>query len=125
MGRPNDWSCRDHPPLTPSQGGFFLTPVREAMGPATTLSRPIHCYLLPLPRERAGVRGERRDLLPLPRVRGERYYWLPLPREREQVVSGATAFTLAMVSHGDSFDLSGGGAAIDPSPQPSPRGRGS
>jgi len=81
------------------------------MGPATTLSRPIHCYWLPLPWERAGVRGERRD-------------WLPLPRERKLVVGGATAFSLAMVSRGDSLDSSGRGAAINPSPQPSPEGEG-
>jgi len=94
-----------------SQGGFFLTPAREAMGTATILSRSIHCYWLSLPWERAGVRGERRN-------------WLPLPREREPVVSGATAFTLAMVSGGDAFDSSGSVAAIEPSPQPSPEGEG-
>jgi hypothetical protein len=44
---------------------------------------------------------------------GERRYWLPLPGERELVVSGATAGTLAMVSHDDSFDSTGGVAAID------------
>ncbi len=46
------------------------------------------------------------------------------PWEREPVVSGATAFTLATVSRGDSFDSSGRGAAIEPSPQPSPLGEG-
>src|ERR1017187_9113843 len=51
-------------------------------------------------------------------------YWLPLPEERELVVGGATAPTLAMVSRGESFDLRGRVAAIDPSPQPSPRGEG-
>jgi hypothetical protein len=44
--------------------------------------------------------------------------------EREPAVSGDTAFTLAMVSPGDSFDSSGGGAAIDLSPQPSHEGEG-
>src|ERR1019366_7394526 len=34
--------------------------------------------------------------------------WLPLPEEREPVVGGATAPTLAMVSRGESFDLRGG-----------------
>jgi hypothetical protein len=51
-------------------------------------------------------------------------YWLPLPEERELVVGGATAPTLAMVSRGESFDLRGGVAAIELSPQPSPRGEG-
>jgi len=39
----------------PSHGGGFLTLAREAMGSATALERPIHCYWLPLPWERAGV----------------------------------------------------------------------
>src|SRR5271169_1240615 len=48
----------------------------------------------------------------------------PLPEERELVVRGAPAFTLAMITRADSFDSSGGVAAIDPSAQPSPRGEG-
>jgi hypothetical protein len=40
----------------------------------------------------------------------------PLPKERELVVRGATAGTLAMAFPGESFDSSGGVAAIDPSP---------
>src|ERR1022692_554381 len=45
-------------------------------------------------------------------------YWLPLPEERELVVGGATAPTLAMVSRGESFDLRGGVGAITPHPSP-------
>ena len=45
----------------------------------------------------------------------------PLPEERELVIGGATALTQAMVSRGESFDLRGGVAAIDPSTQPAPQ----
>ena len=48
----------------------------------------------------------------------------PKPSTIALAVGGATAPTLAMVSRGESFDLRGGVAAIEPSPQPSPRGEG-
>ena len=45
-------------------------------------------------------------------------------RERELVVGGATAPTLAMVSRGESFDSTGGVGAIAPHPSPLPEGEG-
>ena len=47
----------------------------------------------------------------------------PLPRERELVLSGATAFTLAMVFRGDSFDSSAILLQWTPHPSPLPRER--
>src|ERR1035441_10996898 len=80
----------------------------------------MHCYWLPLPQERelvvGGATAPTMAMAPHPS---------PLPEERELVVGGATAPTLAMVSRGESFDLRGGVAAIEPSPQPPPLGRGS
>ena len=51
-------------------------------------------------------------------------YWLPLAEESELVIGSATALTRETVSRGESFDLRGGIAAIDPSPQPAPQGEG-
>src|ERR1035438_8198808 len=91
----------------------------------------MHCYWLPLRGERAGVRGERhreRSQVESPDAHPSLINPPLTPalslREREPVVGGATALTLATVSRGESFDLRGGVAAIDPSPQPSPRGEG-
>jgi len=52
------------------------------MAPATTHKRPTDCHWLPLPRERAGVRGECGDWLPLRGERGESRDWLPLAQLR-------------------------------------------
>ena len=48
------------PPVANLQGGFFLTPARGAISPVTAHRRSMPCYWLPLPRERAGVRGRHR-----------------------------------------------------------------
>jgi len=133
------------PPLPHKEGFFLDLPGRPWAPPQHSRGRYIVTGSLSL-WERAGVRGERRDRLPLPREapRLSRWPWSsvathstraavglqstphpsPLPRERELVVGSAAAFTLATVSRGDSFDSSGRGAAIDPSPQPSPEGEG-
>jgi hypothetical protein len=47
----------------------------------------------------------------------------PLPKERELVVGGATALTLAMVSRGESFDRAAVLLQLTPHPSPLPKER--